>query len=692
MRAILSVLAVCTLASCGGGSGGGSAPAAAPPPVNRAPVANAGTAQSIMAETTATLDGSQSSDADGDAVSFKWTLTSRPEGSQAALGAGNVAKPTFTPDIAGSYQFSLIVSDGKLDSAAASTVTLTATDPRLRTTSAGVVRGSLDAGGASYSWLGVPYAAPPTGQRRWRPPAAPVAWTETRDALAFGSACAQVSQMYDAPTGMDGFSLDIRNSFGQPVGSEDCLTMNIWRPRNAKADLPVLVYVHGGSNRGGWSGQYRGAQLAAEQGIVVVTVNYRLNLFGWLHHAALKTGDAQTDSANFGTLDLVQALKFVQQNIAAFGGDPRNVTLAGQSSGGSNVWSLMLAPQAANLFHKAVVISSIVRGRSPAEALDFSSALLRNLVVKDGLATDLASANAFLAGKDDAWIRQYLYGQPTATLLGLLGKTAAPGLPAVLSAPPAILYEGVVQPKGNGPDAGVAALAAGAFHKVPVLAGLTDEEGKLFASVTWPTSSATRWGTMWNFQPNNPAATPVALTDLIIGAVLPVTAGPTGTCGQPGYVAGFNHVANVCGVVGPGGAPVTTASYWSGQAAALNAVQPHQPKVFAYNFRWARQPFPWDVAYGATHTADLPFLFNDFGPGWLSFGFSDANKPGREALGKAMRDSLGAFMKSADPNHASLGTVWQAWSPVNGGPKRLVFDADLTTLQIKMSSSDVPGN
>lgn len=555
--------------------------------------------------------------------------------------------------------------------------------PLLRPTQNGFITGAADSATGAYAWMGVPYAKPPVGSLRWAPPVDADFWG-SRETLRFGNACPQVAGYYDMPFP---FSSDLQAKSGQVVGSEDCLTLNIWRPNTTETNLPVMFYIHGGSNKAGWSGQYPGALLAQEQHAVVVTINYRMNLFGWFRHPALQTGDAVANSGNYGTLDLIQGLKFVHKNIAAFGGNPDNVTISGQSSGGSDALSLLVSPLAKGLFHKAMVFSSIVRGNDTSSSETFAKVLLENLVVKDGYATDVASADTFLASKGNAWIKSYLQNKTMLELASMLGKSATTNMPLVAKAPPNILYDGTVLPAGTSADDAISAIANGNFNNVPLLIGVTNEEGKLFASAAYQGAA---WNAMWTFNPDDTQATPLILSQLLLSQYLPADAPPTGTCGQSNYVAGFNYFANVCGAVGPGGNPTTTASYWSGQAALLAALQPKQAAVYAYDFAWAQQPAPWNVLFGAAHTGDLPFIFGNFGPGWISFGFSQANRPGRESLGLAMRSSIGAFLHKGNPNNTSLGTTWSPWTPGAGNAKRLIFNADHNSKQIQMSATENP--
>lgn len=209
-------------------------------------------------------------------------------------------------------------------------------------TAYGQVEGRLQKGVRVFK--GIPYAAPPVGALRWRPPSPPAAWTGAHDAGAFGPACLQ-------PERPDG----LRTSDAQ---SEDCLTLNVWTPTNAKK-APVMVWVHGGAFRIGSSSSafYDGAGFA-QSGIVLVSINYRLGGFGFFAHPALRDeGGPDADAANFGLLDQIAALGWVKENIAAFGGDPGNVTVFGESAGGASILYLMTSDRARGLFQKAIVES-----------------------------------------------------------------------------------------------------------------------------------------------------------------------------------------------------------------------------------------------------------------------------------------------------------------------------------------------
>ncbi len=200
---------------------------------------------------------------------------------------------------------------------------------------------------------GVPYAAPPVGALRWRPPQPVVPWSAVRYATVFPPAAPQ-------PPG------GVISMFGtRPDGprDEDCLYLNVWSPAcDPAARLPVMVWIHGGGFRVGAGDNlmYNGVNLAAE-GVVVVTVNYRLNVFGFLAHPALSAESDHGASGNYGLMDQIAALRWVRDNIAAFGGDPDNVTIFGESAGSRSVALLMAAPQARGLFHRGICQSGALR-------------------------------------------------------------------------------------------------------------------------------------------------------------------------------------------------------------------------------------------------------------------------------------------------------------------------------------------
>lgn len=256
----------------------------------------------------------------------------------------------------------------------------------------GKLRGGSDDGVLTFK--GIPYAAPPVGARRFLPPSAVEPWAGVRDALDYGPSCPQPSSR---PAGWA----------QEPRLSEDCLYLNVWTPATDGGKRPVMVWLHGGGfsiGSGSWP-VYDGAALARRGDAVVVTVNHRLNIFGYLHLAGLMPEEFAS-SSNAGMLDLVAALAWVRDNIAAFGGDAGNVTIFGESGGGAKVSILHTMPAARGLFHRAVIESGPgLRVKRPQAAGDLSKQVLADLgVAGDAKALQalpyerLLDANAKLGG------------------------------------------------------------------------------------------------------------------------------------------------------------------------------------------------------------------------------------------------------------------------------------------------------
>ncbi|XP_061885604.1 para-nitrobenzyl esterase [Entelurus aequoreus] len=239
------------------------------------------------------------------------------------------------------------------------------------TTDCGDYRGRRKNG--AYSFKGIPYAAPPVGNLRWAPPADPVCPDGVTDASRFRSMCPQVRPL---------------SSEGKLMGQEDCLFINVWTPTlEANSKLPVMVWIHGGYLHmlsGGEHGYSPTEKLAAETQMVYVSFNYRLNAFGFMALEILREGSLKNTSGNYGFMDQIAALKWVQRNIQGFGGDPEKVTIFGQSSGGTSVWTLMMSSLAKGLFQAAVDMSgSYIFNSTLEQAESANLVFLKNTGCKD---------------------------------------------------------------------------------------------------------------------------------------------------------------------------------------------------------------------------------------------------------------------------------------------------------------------
>ena len=259
------------------------------------------------------------------------------------------------------------------------------------------------------TFKGIPFAAPPVGDLRWKPPAPVGGWNGVHDASDYGATCVQNGRSQNQ--------------------NEDCLFLNVWAPTEASEPLPVMVWIHGGGYTGGAGsgGIYDGTHLAS-QGIVLVTINYRLNIFGFLAHPALSDESPHGASGNYGLLDAVAALEWVRDNIEIFGGDPDRVTIFGESAGAGMVMSLMVVPQSKGLFHRAISESDWIygwdrpldkpaRGWDPAEAQGTriaevlgatgrgaeALALMRAVSAPDVLAASATGGSSVFTREGNAW-------------------------------------------------------------------------------------------------------------------------------------------------------------------------------------------------------------------------------------------------------------------------------------------------
>ena len=302
-------------------------------------------------------------------------------------------------------------------------------------TKAGLVEGFADASGSVRTFRGLPFAAPPLGERRWKEPQAVAPWDGVRKAAEFGPRCLQ-GPLFDDMVFRD-----------QP--SEDCLYLNVWTPAKSSSEkLPVMVWIYGGGFQAGSASEPRqdGERLAGK-GVVVVGINYRLGAFGFFAHPALSAESGRGASGNYGLLDQVAALRWVRENAAAFGGDPQNVTIFGESAGSFAVSALLASPLARGLVTRAIGESGAYLGRHALEP--------RSLAASEEQGTKLATSLG------------------AATLAELRSKPAAEILQAALKAQPwfAPTIDTYVLPRDVN-----AIYAAGAQAHVPLLAGWNADE------------------------------------------------------------------------------------------------------------------------------------------------------------------------------------------------------------------------
>ncbi|MDM3973556.1 carboxylesterase family protein [Mycobacterium marseillense] len=445
------------------------------------------------------------------------------------------------------------------------------------------------------AFLGIPYARPPLGDLRFRPPEPAPRWIGHRDAKTYGPSAPQNP---DEP-GIPYLPLDVG------LTSEDCLYLNVWTPAADQHARPVLFWVHGGACTAGAGAEpfYEGARLAAEQDVVVVTINYRLGALGGFVYFNDLGDDRLAQSANVGLLDIALALRWVHDNIAALGGDPDCVTLAGQSAGGKLVATVLAMPAASGLFHRAILQSpGSPNAFEPAEGHALAAEFLRNLGTTDPEAIVEASA-------EDLW--------RAALPLSLLtmGPSGAPIAPTI---------DGSVLPAQV-----LRTIAAGTVDSVPLLVGSTTHELELMLR-----------------GPGMDTAGAEVLAGLAQMFDEPL---------RDRILAAYSD--NALAELSPA-APYPVTALLSDRMVRLGAIrllEAHaNPQTFAYLLEWETQ-----VDSGATHCIELPLLFDTTSvpdaPVLLGSG------PDVAVLGRIVRDSWAAFMRTGDPSVAGAA-AWPAYT------------------------------
>lgn len=477
-----------------------------------------------------------------------------------------------------------------------------------RVISTGTLAGVAE--GGAEAWRAIPYAAPPVGDLRWRAPRKPAAWQGVRDAAKPAPWCPQ------ALSALDGVP---RKDWGKLVGQEDCLTLDVYAPfmRAAEAKtakLPVMVWIHGGSNVWGRAQQYNGAALAERERVMVVVVQYRLGPLGWLAHPALRADPQIVDdaSANFAQLDHIRALEWVRDEIGAFGGDPGRVTIFGESAGGHNVAALLVSPRAKGLFHRAIVQSGSFRTvpLAKAEGADGDAQDTGRGIATRLLKGAPATGAALRAAPVDAVFKAYDTSREGRDL-------------------PRVIADGVTLPR----DGIAAALADPARrNSVPTILGTTRDEMKLFNALN-PALSKRTFGVF-------PQARDKALFEAM------------------SLYPSRNWRATAV------------------DAPAAILTSTGHADVWTYRFDWADQGrfLLTDLSQmlGAAHSMEIPFVFGrfQFFGAFDRYMFTRDNEAGRLELSGRMMNHWAAFARSGDP-----GNGWARYQPTGSAPSIKLFNA-----------------
>jgi para-nitrobenzyl esterase len=486
------------------------------------------------------------------------------------------------------------------------------------TTDKGKVRGYQRNG--VYRYLGIPYAAPPVGDLRWRPPEEAASWDNVRAATKYGPTCAQITTL---------------GVFAGPANSnEDCLYLNVWTPTLARAGtsdttgLPVIVWIHGGGLVDGESNDYDGSKLASQEPTVVVTINYRLGLLGYLGHPAL---DAEGhDFGNYGLMDQQMALQWVKQNIAKFGGDPNNVTLGGQSAGSTSTAAAVISPASAGLFHRAIFQSGALLNVAPLE-----------------LAEQRGTAFAEAAGcpGSSASTAACLRALPAQQIMELQGTESANG-PYVTG----LMVDGTVLPTSAD-----SAWESGNFNHMPVMNGTVQDEANFGIGITEYFSGPPR----------------APLTDSgYVATITRIYSGPAGAAGgPPNYPTGtvdsvlahypLSNYATPQLAYDAVGSNVSAC-----RARHLNQLISQWVPTYAYEFNYQDAPYYFPRMPGfvplAAHTIDIQFLFPHWHGG--SLGIRHPLNTAEQQLSDTLTDFWEDFARMGNPNNHG-NSPWPQFKP-----------------------------
>ena len=474
----------------------------------------------------------------------------------------------------------------------------------------GVIRGAATSGG--YVFRGVPYAAPPTAQLRWRPPAPVTPWRGVRDATKFGASCPQVP-----------------SSFSTGPYDENCLFLNVYTPslHGDEGDgLPVLVWIHGGGYTQGDGRGFDGTKLAQE-GVVVVTINYRLGALGFLAHPALASQPGGP-AGNYGLMDQQAALRWVQRNIHRFGGAPENVTIAGQSAGALGVLAHLISPGSRGLFNRAIVQSGsfALKQQSLAQAEAFGQAF----------ATSAGCANQSAA---------CLRSLAVSTLRDKFPPAAIPGI-----------VDGAVIKESFG-----TALAAGRFARVPVINGITHDEQRIFVLGLGLTVTRGSYVPIpelpvspENYQRNIAAVLGVSPARAAsIAAEYPVASYPLPAIAFSTLDADFSWAC-----------PALQMDQWISKRVPTYAYEFDDDNAPARYF----PPFPYPPPIAAaTHTSELPYIF-DLNDAPVQIPLS----ADQQALAASMRAAWASFAATGDPAEES-NVRWPSFGGEEDGSGMVSF-------------------
>tara|TARA_Y100000590_G_scaffold187562_1_gene213803 strand:- start:3631 stop:5481 length:1851 start_codon:yes stop_codon:yes gene_type:complete len=511
----------------------------------------------------------------------------------------------------------------------------------IRTTLQGEVIGFKEDG--TFVWRGIPFAQPPVGELRWKAPVRPDSFETRYEAKEFGSACFQAQGIMGGEE-------------GKWMGSEDCLYLNIWSPEwkseeASQKKVPVMMWIHGGANIIGSSDMYNPSHIVANHEVVVVTVNYRMSNLGWFRHPALRQGSSTLEDAsgNYGTLDNIMALRWIKENISAFGGDVDNVTIFGESAGGHNVAALYASPLAKGLFHKAIVQSGVISHSKIEEADSYypedgisgitsSKEVINQILINQEKAENKLEAKEIQDNMSLEQIESFLRDTTPEELLTAYSEASPKrgGMTRVFNDGHVMGKKGISEPFVNNQ-----------MLRVPIILGTNRYESKLFNLMN---PRFVRWGEgegifSW-----------IGIDEIPLEIM------------RPDFYNAVNQYSS---------------DSWKERAAdtpARQLVKTGHDNAFVYRFDWDDLPVIQEVDYGilagAAHALELMFLFPAAFDNFLIKNVVIRDSyDGAKRLSDQMLSYWAQFAYTGDPGKGRLKDLpqWKSWSDKE---KYMIFDSE----------------
>ena len=500
----------------------------------------------------------------------------------------------------------------------------------------------------TFVWKGIPFAQPPVGDLRWKAPLDAPAWEGTYEAIEFKSACFQGSSRIQGDTE------------DQWSGSEDCLYLNIWTPQltqdqvtGSQDKLPVMMWIHGGGNTTGSAHVYDPSLLVSKHKVIVVTIQYRMGPLGWFRHPALETSSSTKSdiSGNYGTLDTIKALEWINKNIQSFGGDPGNVTVFGESAGGHNAAAIFASPLAEGLYHKVIVQSGIMSSSSIEAAESYlpesgiapsrsGLEVFNHILVANNSALDLEEAKKMQNQMSEDEIRSVLYEQDPSVLLesSYNARPKRGGMTRVFPDGHVILKGGIEESFNNS-----------SLTRVPIISGTNKDENKFFNALN---RNFVKWG------PASGLYKTVGVDEMPLEII------------DPDYYDAISFYGS---------------SFWKQRAVdtpARKLIQSGHVDTYAYRFDWDELSTINDMdlskLIGAAHALEILFVFGSFDSFIVkNFLFGDDAYPAGKKLSDQIQSYWAEFAYTGNPGRGREGDLplWTSWSNQDGD-KYLVLDSE----------------